>query len=207
VSEPPLECSFYTQALNNSFYASKVGIDVKVDLLTVLQILPLYRPYKKYKDVTTVDHHDFDDYTHQITMVFNLIHVLSNNGELRLSPGLFPQEVEFLVNPEHMERAVRFRDVHLVGEICHCLRVFGVSEATYPHIRTGLDFLRSSQILSDGSWPARDDSDVPYHKYAPTPTHAIRDKCQFLILNMPNSFSVFFLLCFSSVIYYVCYGV
>lgn len=165
MTEPPLEHSHYTQALNYSFYASKVGIDIKVDLANVLQILPLYRPYKSFTTSFRLDDDIFEEYSNQLTLVFNLIHVLSNNGEFKLSPGLFPLEVEFLSAPIHFEKAIKWKDVHLLGELCHCLRVFGFSEETNENMRRGLEVIRHEQLLSDGSWRARHDSDDPYFKY------------------------------------------
>jgi hypothetical protein len=166
MTEPPLEHSHYTQALNYSFYASKVGIDIKIDLANVLQILPLYRPYKNFTPSSfRLDDEIFEEYSNQLTLVFNLIHVLSNNGEFKLSPGLFPLEVEFLSASIHFERAIKWKDVHLLGELCHCLRVFGFNEETNENMKKGLEIIRHEQLLSDGSWRARHDSDDPYFKY------------------------------------------
>ena len=53
--------------------------------------------------------------------------------------------------------------MHLTGEICHCLRIFGIPE-TDSTLSQGLEYLRSCQQL-DGSWPARGDTDVPYFRY------------------------------------------
>lgn len=161
----PLEHSDYINALNSSYYASKVGIDIQVDLSEVLQLLPLYRPYKRFATAFTPDDDMFSDYVDQLTMVFNLIHVLSNNGELRLSPGLLPHEADFLSTPLHMERSISFKDVHLVGEICHCLRVLGFTPESHEPMQRGLFFLRETQSLIDGSWPTRGDSDDPYFRY------------------------------------------
>lgn len=43
---PPLEWRDYTNALIYSFYATKTGIDLHVDLSQVVKLLPAYRPYK-----------------------------------------------------------------------------------------------------------------------------------------------------------------
>ena len=150
---PTMEWRQYTKALTYTFYASKIGIDIGQDLTTVLQLLPLYRPYRSFTKISKSSD-SFDEYTDQITMLFNLIHVLSNYGELRLAPSLLPQEYEYLSDPSHMEKAISFNDVHLVGEIVHCLRVLGAAE-TNPIIVKGLEYLRSKQKL-DGSWPTRD---------------------------------------------------
>jgi len=53
--------------------------------------------------------------------------------------------------------------VHLVGEISHCLRLFGVSESD-EILRDGLAYLRGAQRI-DGSWPARGNTDLPYFRY------------------------------------------
>jgi hypothetical protein len=51
----------------------------------------------------------------QITLVFNLVHALSNFGELTLSSvGLRP-EVEFLSNAANMDKALELGDVHVVS--------------------------------------------------------------------------------------------
>ena len=161
----PLQHTDFINALNSSYYASKVGIDIKVDLSGVLALLPLYRPYKRFSSAFTPDDDLFQEYVDQLTMVFNLIHVLSNNGELRLSPGLLPLEAEFLANPLHMERAIQFEDVHLVGEICHCLRVLGFVPDSFEPMARGLTFLRNTQDLTDGSWPTRGGSTDAYFRY------------------------------------------
>lgn len=150
---PTMEWRQYTKALTYTFYASKIGVDIGQDLVTVLRLLPLYRPYKSFTKVSK-SNDSFDEYTDQITMLFNLIHVLSNYGELKLAPSLLPQEYAFLSDPSHMDKAISFKDVHLVGEIVHCLRVLGTRETDSTMVR-GLEYLRSTQQL-DGSWPTRD---------------------------------------------------
>ena len=96
-------------------------------------------------------------------MVFNLVHVLSNYGEFQLSPSLLPLEYIFLNHDSSVDRAIEFKDVHLLGEIIHCLRVFGVDDSS-PKMRRGLEYLLSTQKL-DGSWPTRDDADDDYFRY------------------------------------------
>jgi hypothetical protein len=159
---PTMEWRQYTKALTHTFYASKIGVDIGQDLVTVLRLLPLYRPYRAFTKLSK-DNDSFDEYTDQITMLFNLIHVLSNYGELRLAPSLLPQEYAFLSDPVHLERAISFSDVHLVGEIVHCLRVLGMAE-TDPTIVEGVKYLRAKQKL-DGSWPTRDDAEDEYVRY------------------------------------------
>ena len=159
VDGPPMSHSEYTTVLSSTFYAVKTGISVHVDLSTALKLLPTFRPYKKFSYLKQSDD-EFSDYSDQITMIFNVVHVLSSYGELRLSPELLPLEFNYLSNPLHLDRAIEFKDVHLIGEICHCLRVFGTLDSS---MSRGLQFLRESQNL-DGSWPARD-NELPYFRY------------------------------------------
>ena len=126
--------SFYTSVLSSTFYAVKTGINIHVDLGTALKLLPSFRPYKKYVHLKRTDD-DFDEYANQITMIFNVIHVLSSYGELRLSPALLPLEYGYISDPMHLNRAIDYKDVHLIGEICHCLRVFGVSDSSELMVR------------------------------------------------------------------------
>lgn len=159
LSEPTMNLTSFTTALTNSYYANKIGISIRINLSSLLKLLPLYRPYKIYNN----KNFDFDEFAVQLTMIFNLIHVLSNNGEFRLSPGLLYQETEFLDNRFNIDKAIEYKDVHLVGEIVHCLRVLGMSENNYS-ITKGLQFLRATQKL-DGSWPTRDNASDNYTRY------------------------------------------
>lgn len=161
-SEAYLQWSEYIQIIAYTFYAEKTGIDIHVSLSTVIKYLPSYRPYYRYK-VSVEDDSKFDEFQGQLTMIFNVIHVLSNYGELGLPAELLPQETAFLSDAYHMNTAIALKDVHLVGELAHCLRVLGIEEDS-TLIQNGLQFLRSVQCL-DGSWPARDDSDDPYFRY------------------------------------------
>ena len=164
-SKPPLDYREYTQVLTYSFYAEKTGINIQTNLKSVLQLLPLYRPYKIFSGFS-YDDEIFDTFADQLTMVFNVVHVLSNYGELQLSSSLLPLETAFLLDENNIELSLKFNDVHLVGEICHCLRVLGVP-LTSGLLVKALDFLRGSQSL-DGSWPARDQAEDPYFKYHAT---------------------------------------
>ena len=161
---PAMEMREFTQALTYTFYASKVGIDVKLSLNSVISYLPMFRPYRKFAPSLSNDDDDFFEYSDQLTLIFNYIHVLSNYGEFRLSASLLPQELSYLQEEAHIDRAISFKDVHLAGEICHCLRVLGVS-ASHPSMVKGLAFLRNMQRLEDGSWPARDDAEDGYFRY------------------------------------------
>ena len=78
---PPMEWRDYTNALTYSFYATKTGIDLHIDLTTVVKLLPAYRPYKAFKRV------DKDEYACLIsTLLFKyLIYVLVISMILRIS--------------------------------------------------------------------------------------------------------------------------
>ena len=110
--------------------------------------------------------------------------VLSNFGELQLSQSLLPHEYAYLSDPVHVARAIQAADIHLLGELCHCLFVLGHTEEheggqlqqgvmdvasgdrrslTSPQpLCTGLTYLRATQSLADGSWPARDNRQDSY---------------------------------------------
>jgi hypothetical protein len=73
-------------------------------------------------------------------------------------------EFIFLSNEINIDTAIEFNDVHLMGEIIHCLRVFGVQDSANAAMRKGLEFLQKQQLV-DGSWPTRDDADDSYFRY------------------------------------------
>ena len=167
VSEPAIAHSDYISCISSAFYAAKTGINVHLDLKNLLKLLPTFRPYSDFHDVR--DGHDddnFDEYADTLTLIANVVHVLSSYGEFCISPTLLPQEYAYLVNPVHLERAMETVDVHLAGEICHCLRVFGTSEH-HPLLAKGLQFLRNSQ-RKDGSWPTRRQDEGAYVRYHAT---------------------------------------
>ena len=51
-----------------------------------------------------------------------------------------------------------------VGELCHCLRIFGWEPADSAPLREGLAYLVEKQRARDGSWPTRGGDDQPYTK-------------------------------------------
>eukprot|EP01041_Mallomonas_annulata_P012193 gene12193-25611_t len=164
-SSERIECRDFTQVLTYSFYAEKTGINIQIKQSDILRTLPLYRPYKMYK-LSNKDDEKFDEFADQLTMIFNIIHILSNYGELRLSSNLLPQETLFLSNKDILNLCIEFNDIHLIGEIIHCLRVLGTPD-TDEIMQIGLNYLRSKQD-KNGSWPARDDSSDAYFKYHAT---------------------------------------
>lgn len=160
---PTMELSYYTSALTYGYYANKIGIDIPgISLTSMLKLLPLYRPYRITPPGSAFD---FDFFASQLTMIFNLVHVLSNNGEFQLNRELLPQEFGFLSNEHVFRKCLDKKDIHLVGEVVHCLHVFGCDQANSPLVRDGSAYILAKQKL-DGSWPTRDglvDSYTRYH--------------------------------------------
>ena len=160
----PMTLREFSNALAYSFYASKIGVDIKVDFSSVLALLPRYRPYMRFPQLQLNDVDEFDSYAAQLSLLCTLVHVLSNFGELRLSEDLLPLEFAYLSDPVHVTRAVACADVHLLGELCHCLSVFGLDRDNHEPLRIGLAYLRESQLLTNGSWPTRDARVDPYSR-------------------------------------------
>lgn len=106
--------------------------------------------------------------------VFNLVHVFSNYGELRLRPASLVAEHAYLTSAATLDSALRLADVHVLGELCHCLRVFGE-----PLPPSCLEFLLSAQRPKDGGWPTRDGDEMAYTKYhaAMCATMALYEPC------------------------------
>jgi hypothetical protein len=109
-----------------------------------------------------------EDWVDQITLVFNVVHVCSNFGELRLKPSLLPSELAFLEDKKNLEHAIVEQDIHIIGELCHCLRVFGLSTDTSDVLKKGIGFLLAQQNVRDGSWPTRHGEMDPYVQYHAT---------------------------------------
>ena len=186
-----------------AFYASRVGIDVGASEGDVLGQLPLLRPYCSLGELRAppaepgangadgggaasarmrADDDADEVWAEQLTMVFAVVRVLSNFGELRLVPALLPSEAALLRSDATMDEVLRRRDVSLVGELCHCLRVFGLAPE-HPLLARGLAFLLDAQhVAADGDgdaamgaagaptggWPARDGDASGYARFHAT---------------------------------------
>jgi len=148
-----------TEAMNTTFTASKLGVDLGSNLEQVLDHILYMRPYK---DLTDMD--DYTDWVDQITMVFNFVHVCSNFGELSLKPEFMPEEYAFLRRLINLETAMRKKDVHIMGELLHCLRIFGAKPED-DTIRRGCGWLMQAQNVEDGSWPTRGGDEDDYTRY------------------------------------------
>ncbi|CAM9800808.1 unnamed protein product [Chrysoparadoxa australica] len=78
-----------------------------------------------------------------------------------LDPGVLAREAEVLLHKTTMTTALAERDVHLIGELGHCMRIFGVKE-TDPRLKPAIAFLFEGQAL-DGSWDARGANNADYY--------------------------------------------
>jgi len=144
-------------AMNLGYAAGQVGLDVGFKLSDVMRLCT------RVRRLVVPDATDPGSYTQRwidnITLVpgagiFNVVHIFSNYGELALRPSLLPDEYKYLRNRANLDLAVRQQDVHIVGELCHCLRVFGV-ESGDPVLDAGVQFIVKHQVPEDGSWPTR----------------------------------------------------
>ena len=91
----------------------------------------------------------------------------SDSGDLRLHPATLPHEYDLVSHPQTMKRCLKKRDVHLVGDLVTCLRVFGAPRDDAAVV-AGCDFLVASQLdagVDSGSWPTRDADATSYAHY------------------------------------------
>ena len=154
-----------SNALINSFYAYKAGIDFGTPFLSVLKHLPELRPYQGHHELS------WEEYNDQCYLVTHVVFVLSNWGELALDKNMFPHEYFFIVRnlPIHLHTG----DIHLVSEFLECLRIFGTKDSN-DKIQEGISFLLDSQA-KDGSWDSGKASDA-YTAY-----HATMCACQAML--------------------------
>ena len=121
-----------TRALMVAFYANRVGIDVGATEGDVLGQLPLLRPYCSLSELRAPAEPGADGaeagaarmradddaeavWAEQLTMVFAVVRVLSNFGELRLVPALLPSEAALLRSDATMDEVLRRADASLAG--------------------------------------------------------------------------------------------
>ena len=133
--------------LMHAFFLERVGIEIGVRMADVLRHVPAFRPYE---GPSSQKIRSAAEYTDQMFFIFNLLHVLSNFGELRLSPALLPAEHKFVCSADIMAHAmVAERNVHLVGGLVHARLIFGETEA---QLVEPLSWLIGRQLPS-GGWP------------------------------------------------------
>lgn len=98
----PDKFSLMTAALHAGFYSNKVGISIGVSLADIMEHAKGMRAYK----MPNMDEPEEDDqeWVDQITMVFNLVHVCTNFGELRMHPFQLQKEYTYLTHPDNMVR-------------------------------------------------------------------------------------------------------
>jgi len=89
-------------------------------------------------------------YGAQLSALTHVVYTLSDYDQLRLSPGLLPEEFAFL----RSALAVATRVLQLpeaIGEVADCLKTFGLSEATDASLAEAAAFQLQWQN-ADGSW-------------------------------------------------------
>ncbi len=145
------------EALIGAYNCERVGVLVGARYREVLKWLPAMRPYRGREGGAN------PDFYNSLYAVTHVVYTLNDYSRYRLSPRWLPAEYEFL--KRNLHEAVETQDADMMGEFLDSLRAFGL-EATHPLIRTGIEFLLSSQN-ADGSWGDMRAKDI-YHRYHPT---------------------------------------
>jgi hypothetical protein len=145
------------EALIAAYNSERVGIPVGASYRDILKWLPTLRPYRGRENG---DNPDFYDCLYAVT---HIVYTLNDYSLYRLSPRWLPQEYAFLKS--NLREAITTEDPDMMGEFLDSLRAFGLKDS-HPLIRTGMDFLLSSQN-PDGSWGDLLADDV-YARYHPT---------------------------------------
>jgi hypothetical protein len=145
-----------SNALSVSFYADGVGVDIGCNLVDALKHVPRLRPYQGPKLALS-----WDMFIDQCFLVFNIVHVLSNYGELKLSKRMLPHEWHFIRSREAFNAAVEQQDMHIISGLLHCNRIFGVKDDDSLLEKHVAMVLKAQQ--HDGSFKANDDQ--PYTRY------------------------------------------
>jgi hypothetical protein len=91
----------------------------------------------------------------QCFLVFNIVHVLSNYGELKLSKRMLPHEWHFVRSRETFNAAVEQQDMHIISGLLHCNRIFGVKDDDSLMEKHVAMVLKAQK--QDGSFKANDD--------------------------------------------------
>ncbi|HKQ52529.1 MAG TPA: hypothetical protein VJT74_09180 [Pyrinomonadaceae bacterium] len=145
------------EALIGAYNCERVGVIVGARYREVLKWLPVMRPYRGREGGANPDFYD------SLYAVTHVVYTLNDYSRYQLSPRWLPAEYEFL--KRNLHEAVETTDADMMGEFLDSLRAFGL-EDTHPLIRTGMEFLLSSQN-ADGSWGDTRAQDI-YHRYHPT---------------------------------------
>ena len=145
------------EALIGAYNCERVGVIVGARYREVLKWLPVMRPYRGREGGANTDFYD------SLYAVTHIVYTLNDYSRYRLSPRWLPVEYEFL--KRNLHEAVETVDADMMGEFLDSLRAFGL-EDTHPLLRTGMEFLLSSQN-ADGSWGDTRARDI-YHRYHPT---------------------------------------
>ena len=154
-------CRAATNAVLCVSLAERAEVPVGADEAEVWAWLDPLRPYAPYEAM------GWEDWLDQLTLAVTLVAVASNDGALRLPPSLLPAEYALVADPATLRRCVKKRDVHLVGDVATCLRVFGAADDD-ARVTAARDFLVRAQVrdgVEAGSWPARDGDATSYAAY------------------------------------------
>ena len=123
----------------------------------VIKWLPAMRPYRGREAGEN------GDFYYTVYAITHVVYALNDYNLHCLSPKWLPDEFEFL--RANLHEAIAEDDHDMMGEFLDTLRAFGVKD-DHPVIRTGMDYLISSQN-ADGSWGDVDAQDV-YNRHHPT---------------------------------------
>ncbi|EGB11056.1 expressed protein [Aureococcus anophagefferens] len=154
-------CRAATNAVLCASLAERAEVPVGADEAEVWAWLDPLRPYAPYEAM------GWEDWLDQLTLAVTLVAVASNDCALRLPPSLLPAEYALVADPATLRRCVKKRDVHLVGDVATCLRVFGAADDD-ARVVVARDFLVKAQIrggVEAGSWPTRDGDATSYAAY------------------------------------------
>jgi len=106
----------------------------------MLSWLPSIRPYKTLESIGK------NYFIHQVYFVTHLLFIASSNnicwGRMFIDPKYFVEEFMFLFYA--VEVALEMKHTEMVGEILHCLRLFGVNEK-HVVFKRGTEFLFDSE--------------------------------------------------------------
>jgi hypothetical protein len=144
-------------ALITTYVGTRSGISFGASYQDVLKWLPTLRPYRARPKDSGEEFHD------TVYAITHIVYTLNNYSQYRLSPGLLPQEFQFLKT--NFRVAVEEGDADMLGEFMDSLRAFGLKTSD-PLIRSGMEYYLSHQN-PDGSWGDMKEKDI-YLRYHPT---------------------------------------
>ncbi|KAJ1450604.1 hypothetical protein M885DRAFT_532054 [Pelagophyceae sp. CCMP2097] len=155
----------FCAALLAATHAQRLGLslgNVACDDAEVLKKLPLLRPY--------LFEEDWDRCVDQLDVVFLVVDVFSNFGELRLNPSALPSEHAVVRDAAVMRQAIDRGDVAVVGDLARCARIFGAQDGDAV-VESACDYLIRVGVAGDEGgvsktgWPTRTDESTAYARF------------------------------------------